>query len=105
MYRHDSASTGYSDLKQINTTNVTKLAQACTMRLNDRGGLEVTPIAVNGVMYLPAGNKVLAVDPVTGKEIWHYDLAAPRFPRAASRTGRETTTTRRASFSPRLIAS
>ncbi len=76
MYRHDPASTGYSDLKQINTKNVTTLAQAWTMRLNDRGGLEVTPIAVNGVMYLPAANKVLAVDPVTGKEIWHYDLAA-----------------------------
>ena len=60
MYRHDPASTGYSELKQINTTNVTQLAQAWTMRLNDRGGLEVTPIAVNGVMYLPAGNKVLA---------------------------------------------
>ena len=76
MYRHDPASSGYSDLKQINTKNVTTLAQAWTMRLNDRGGLEVTPIAVNGVMYLPAANKVLAVDPVTGKEIWHYDLAA-----------------------------
>jgi glucose dehydrogenase len=74
MYRHDPASTGHSELTQINTTNVTELAQAWTMRLNDRGGLEVTPIAVNGVMYLPAGNKVLAVDPVTGKEIWHYDV-------------------------------
>jgi quinoprotein glucose dehydrogenase len=76
MYRHDPASTGYSELKQINTQNVTQLAQAWTMKLNERGGLEVTPIAVNGVMYLPAANKVLAIDPVTGKEIWHYDLPA-----------------------------
>ena len=76
MYRHDPASTGHSELTQINTTNVTQLAQAWTMRLNDRGGLEVTPIAVNGVMYLPAGNKVLAVDPVSGKEIWHYDVGS-----------------------------
>jgi glucose dehydrogenase len=76
MYRHDRASTGHSELTQINTANVTQLAQAWTMRLNDRGGLEVTPIAVNGVMYLPAGNKVLAVDPVSGKEIWHYDVGS-----------------------------
>jgi glucose dehydrogenase len=76
MYRHDPASTGYSALKQINTKNVATLKQAWTMRLNERGGLEVTPIAVNGVMYLSAGNKVLAVDPETGKEIWHYELPA-----------------------------
>jgi quinoprotein glucose dehydrogenase len=76
MYRHDPASTGYSALKQINTKNVTTLTQAWTMHLVERGGLEVTPIAVNGVMYLSAGNKVLAVDPETGKEIWHYELAA-----------------------------
>jgi len=76
MYRHDPASTGYSALNQIDTKNVTKLTQAWTMKLVERGGLEVTPIAVNGVMYLSAGNKVLAVDPQTGKEIWHYELAA-----------------------------
>ena len=35
---------------------------------------EVTPIVVNGVMYLPAGNRVVALDPETGKEIWRYDL-------------------------------
>ena len=46
------------------------------MKLVERGGLEVTPIAVNGVMYLSAGNKVLALIPQTGKEIWHYELAA-----------------------------
>jgi glucose dehydrogenase len=76
MYRHDPAGTGYSALKQINAKNVTNLTQAWTMKLVERGGLEVTPIAVNGVMYLSAGNKVLAVDPETGKEMWHYDVAA-----------------------------
>ena len=34
----------------------------------------VTPIVVNGVMYLTAGNRVLALDPDTGKEIWRYDV-------------------------------
>jgi quinoprotein glucose dehydrogenase len=73
MYRHDPASTGYSELKQIDASNVSKLAQAFTLKLNERGGLEVTPIAIDGVMYMPAGNKVMAVDPVAGKEIWTYD--------------------------------
>ncbi len=35
---------------------------------------EVTPIVVNGVMYLPVGNHVVALDPESGKEIWRYDL-------------------------------
>jgi len=36
---------------------------------------EVTPIVINGVMYLPArGNQVLALDGDTGKEIWRYQM-------------------------------
>jgi len=38
---------------------------------------EATPIAVNGVLYLPAaGNRVLAVDGDSGKEQWRYTLPA-----------------------------
>jgi len=68
-------------LKQINAGNVSKLAQAWTYRLRPdatspvAGTMsEVTPIVVNGVMYLPAGNRVLALDPETGAEIWRYEL-------------------------------
>jgi quinoprotein glucose dehydrogenase len=38
---------------------------------------QVTPIVVNGVMYLPArGNQVLAIDADTGKEVWRYQMPA-----------------------------
>jgi quinoprotein glucose dehydrogenase len=74
MYRGDLGGTGYSPLKQINTRNVTKLVQAWNLQLAERGGLEVTPIAVGGVVYLPGTNKVLALDGSTGKEIWRYDV-------------------------------
>ena len=47
------------------------------MPLAERGGLEVTPIVVKGVMYLPGTGKVYALDAATGKEIWHYDVASP----------------------------
>ena len=68
-------------MKQINTGNVSKLAQAWTYRLRPDANSpaagtmnEVTPIVVNGVMYLPAGNRVVALDPDTGAEIWRYEL-------------------------------
>jgi len=51
---------------------------------------EVTPIVVNGVMYLPSGNRVVALEPETGKEIWRYDLPEGSPRSAAWRTGPAT---------------
>src|SRR6476646_3504203 len=92
MFRHDSAGTGYSPLAQITAENVGKLSPAWTYALQGaapapatgRGGAggpnsEATPIVVNGVMYLPAANRVVALEPETGKEIWQHVVsgAAP----------------------------
>src|SRR5689334_4473378 len=85
MFRHDSAGTGYSPLAQITAENVGKLSRAWTYALQGtppapatgRGGTggpnsEATPIVVNGVMYLPAANRVVALEPESGKELWQY---------------------------------
>ena len=87
MYRHDYGGTGYSPLVQIDATNVSSLARAWTYGLQStsppaapaggRGGgagfsSEATPIVVNGVMYLPAANRVVALAPETGKELWQH---------------------------------
>jgi len=79
MYGHDLGSTRFSPLKQINSENVAKLTLAWSYAMRPGGTgpsaasfNQVTPIVVNGVMYLPAGNRVLALDPDTGKEIWVY---------------------------------
>src|ERR1039457_3238961 len=79
MYGHDLASTRFSPLSQINADNVTKLAVAWSYPMRPGGAgpaggafSQVTPIVVNGVMYLPAGNRVVALEPETGKEIWSY---------------------------------
>jgi glucose dehydrogenase len=73
-YRGNLAGTGFSPLTQINTTDVSKLTQAWTFQLAERGMFEVTPIVVKGVMYLPAGKTVLALDPETGKDLWRYEV-------------------------------
>ena len=68
--------------------NVAKLKKAWTYQLQPATGNinpapalaseifnEVTPIVVNGVMYMPSGNRVVALEPETGKEIWSYPLS------------------------------
>ena len=94
MYRHDLAGTGYSPLVQITPRNVATLTQVWTHSvLSDapaptgttgRGGAggansEATPIVVDGVMYLPAANRIIAIQSDTGKELWQYRItgAAP----------------------------
>jgi len=89
MYRHDLAGTGYSRLTQITPANVARLTQAWTYRLQSnaapaapagRGGAgagvnsQATPIVIDGVMYLPAANRVVALEAETGKEIWQYPV-------------------------------
>ena len=86
MFSHDLAATRYSPLKQINAGNVSKLKLAWRMPYRaDRnspvaGGLgalsEATPVVVNGIMYVPAESRVLALDAATGKEIWKFDVTA-----------------------------
>ncbi len=81
MYGHDLGSTRFSPLKQINADNVSRLAKAWSFEMRP-GGVgpasgayaEVTPIVVKGVMYLPAGNKVVALNADSGKEIWRFEL-------------------------------
>ena len=82
-YNRDLASTRYSPLAQITPGNVQKLVQAWSYRLRPDANSpaagtmnEVTPLVVNGRMYLPAGNRVVALDSETGKEVWRFELKA-----------------------------
>src|ERR1700692_1969538 len=79
MYNRDEAGTRYSPLTQINTKNAAKLTQAWSYGLKGeatgRGaprasGSEATPVVVNGILYMPAAGRIVALDPDTGKEIW-----------------------------------
>ena len=94
MYNRDLAGTRYSTLTQIHTNNVGKLTKAWSYRFrNDaertilRANIgtfsEVTPIVIDGIMYLTAGNRVLALEPETGKEIWRYEVQKPYPPNEA----------------------
>jgi glucose dehydrogenase len=81
MYNRDLSGTRYSPLEQINAGNVSKLARAWAYPIGRdatagtlSGGSEFTPIVVNGVMYVAASDRVVALEPETGREVWRYPL-------------------------------
>ena len=87
MYRGELSGTGYSSLAQIDTSNVANLTQAWSYALQSDAApaasgqartpppnSQATPIVVRGVMYLPAADRVVALDPVTGTEIWRHEV-------------------------------
>jgi acido-empty-quinoprotein group A len=93
-YHGDYSGRRYSTLSQINADNVKGLTLAWIYRANTRPegamtggegpdtppagsggfGLDIksTPLLVNGVLYLTAPDHVWAVDPRTGRELWHF---------------------------------
>ncbi|GAA0270760.1 glucose/quinate/shikimate family membrane-bound PQQ-dependent dehydrogenase [Alteraurantiacibacter aestuarii] len=75
-YARDASGTRFSPLDQINVANVGDLQQAWSVRLRPDGGGGLlggtVPIVVDGIMYLPTGNGVIALEAHTGRELWHH---------------------------------
>jgi quinoprotein glucose dehydrogenase len=68
------ANTHYSDLSQINRSNVKQLAVAWSFDTGEQGGLQTSPIIVDGVLYgITPTQKVFALDAVSGKLVWKFD--------------------------------
>ena len=66
--------TRYSHLAQINRENVKKLQVAWTYDTGEAGGLQTSPIIVDGVLYAyTPTQKVIALDARTGKLLWKFD--------------------------------
>ena len=68
----DLAATRYSPLEDINRENVGTLAQAWSYTL--AAGSTAVPLVVDGVMFVPSGARVIALDAGTGEEVWTYAL-------------------------------
>ncbi len=83
-YGNDKGGSRYSPLTQITPANVKYLKKAWEYHTGDvsdgkgeiksESAFEATPILNDGRLYVPSPfNKVIALDPETGKEIWKYD--------------------------------
>src|ERR1700747_997645 len=71
-YNGDYSGRRYSSLSQINSANVGQLRAQCAFHVRASSDLEVTPVAVDGILFISAANDVYAVDARAGRTIWHY---------------------------------
>src|ERR1700733_14812237 len=86
-YGHDPGGQRFSPLTAINRQNVQSLKTAWTFRTGDAyepkygrpTAFEATPLYIDGKLFIgtPLG-RVIALDPVTGQQIWAYDSKIPR---------------------------
>ncbi len=86
VFSGDAGATKYSTLADINTGNVGALKLAWRWETGEQplkeygtspGIFEATPIVIDGVMYLSTPyNRVVALDPASGRELWSFDPKA-----------------------------
>ena len=75
----DLANSRYSELDEIRVETVGRLAERWSYRV--AAGIDVsqvTPLVVDGVMYFHAGAAVVAVNAVTGEDVWTLELDEAR---------------------------
>lgn len=92
-YGGDNGSRKYSELDQINASNVAELTTAWIWESPDNAtvaenianenyravpaGFKATPIVIDGMMYVPSSfGRVVAIDAATGMEKWVFDTEA-----------------------------
>ena len=70
-YGHDPGARRFSPLTQITPQNVATLTRAWTFDTGS-AGMQVTPLVVDGVMYVTAGANLFALEPETAKVLWKF---------------------------------
>ncbi|HEY2544664.1 MAG TPA: PQQ-binding-like beta-propeller repeat protein, partial [Candidatus Acidoferrum sp.] len=73
-YGGAAENTHYSSLAQINRTNVKELSIAWSFDTGEDGGLQTSPIIVEGILYgITPTQKVFSLDAASGKLLWKFD--------------------------------
>lgn len=76
FYGNDAANTRFQGIDQINVSNVAGLKPAWVFHTNlhdPNASMEMSPIVVNGVMYVTDGHdEVFALNAATGEQMWKY---------------------------------
>ncbi|KAF3996717.1 PQQ-dependent dehydrogenase, methanol/ethanol family [Glaciimonas immobilis] len=72
----------FSTLKQINKKNVKKLVPVWALSMENDSGEQAQPLVMDGVMYVSDAKWTVAIDALSGKQIWRtavdFDPDTPR---------------------------
>jgi alcohol dehydrogenase (cytochrome c) len=71
-YNGDYTGRRFSSLSQVTPQNVSHLAAKWVFHTRNAGVLEVTPVVVDGVMFITGSNDAYALDARTGMLLWHH---------------------------------
>jgi alcohol dehydrogenase (cytochrome c) len=71
-YNGDYTGRRYSILDGVSTSNVAQLRALWVFHAPNSSSLEVTPVVVDGIMFLTAANDAYALDAQSGRTLWHY---------------------------------
>jgi quinoprotein glucose dehydrogenase len=85
-YGADQAGSKFSPLRNVTAANVSSLKLVWEWRTGERplpeygttpGAFEATPVVVDGTMFVSTPyNRVVAINPASGRELWSYDPQA-----------------------------
>ncbi len=67
----------YSPLRQINKRNVKRLVPVWSLSLENEFGEQAQPLIYNGVMYVSNAKWTVAIDALTGKQLWRVAVDFP----------------------------
>jgi alcohol dehydrogenase (cytochrome c) len=71
-YNGDYSGRRYTGLSQINRDNVHQLRPQWVFHSTSSDSMEVTPVVVNGVMFITSANDAFALDARTGRVLWRH---------------------------------
>ncbi len=71
-YNGDYSGRRYSSLDQINVKNVGSIRAQWVFHAPNSDALEVTPVVVDGLMFVTSANDAYALDAQTGRMVWHH---------------------------------
>jgi alcohol dehydrogenase (cytochrome c) len=71
-YNGDYSGRRYSGLSEIDTSNVDHLRPEWVFHARNSDHLEVTPVVVNGMMFVTSANEAIALDARTGRMVWQH---------------------------------
>ena len=72
-YNGDYTGRRFSALSEINVSNVSKLRAQWVFHTSSSDRMEVTPVVVNGIMFVTAANDTFALDARNGRTIWKHE--------------------------------